>query len=204
MKTELFDINGKTVEIPVAENYKDCMVLIKSDRFRLTGKIDSTVNILMQLFKPFGNTFLFWFRMASYKGFWYPLCRFMYERISQKYKIQIPVFTKIGYGFYLGHGICIVINGGTVIGNNVNISQFVNIGTNHDTPALIGDNVYIAPHVCIVEDVVIGNDSSIGAGAVVTKNIPDNATAVGVSAKVINYNNPGRYVTKRYPIASAK
>ena len=93
-----------------------------------------------------------------------------------------------------------VVNGGTVIGNNVNLSQFLNIGTNRNTPAIIGDNVYIGPHVCIVEDVKIGNNVSVGAGAVVTKDIPDNATTAGVPAKVLNYDNPGRYVNRRWTI----
>ncbi len=93
-----------------------------------------------------------------------------------------------------------VINGGTIIGNNVNISQFLNIGTNHNKPAIIGNNVYIGPSVCVVEDVKIGNNSSIGAGAVVTKDVPENATVAGVPAKVLNYKNPGRYVNQRWPI----
>ncbi len=91
-----------------------------------------------------------------------------------------------------------VVNPGTIIGNNVNLSQFVNIGTNHNTPAIIGDNVYIAPHVSIVEDVKIGNNVSIGAGAVVTKDIPENATAAGVPAKILNFNQSGRYVNRRF------
>ena len=64
---------------------------------------------------------------------------------------------KLGYGLYIGHGVAIVINPGTIIGNNCNISQCLTIGTNHNTPAVIGDNVYIGPGVCIVEDVRIGN-----------------------------------------------
>lgn len=47
---------------------------------------------------------------------------------------------------------------------------------------------------CIVENVHIGNNVTIGAGSVVTKDIPDNATVAGVPARVLNYNNPGRYV----------
>lgn len=46
----------------------------------------------------------------------------------------------------------------------------------------------------MVEAVCIGNNVTIGAGSVVTKNIPDNATAAGNYAKVLNYNNPGRYI----------
>ena len=87
-----------------------------------------------------------------------------------------------------------VINNRTIIRNNVIFSQFLNIGTNHNTPAIIGDNVYLGPGVCIVENVKIGNNSTIGAGAVVTKDVPENATVAGVPAKILNYNNPGRYI----------
>ena len=66
--------------------------------------------------------------------------------------------------------------------------------SNKGTPAVIGDNVYIGPNVCIVENVRVGNNVTIGAGAVVTKDIPDNATTVGVPAKVLHYNNPGKYI----------
>ena len=198
MKTEYYELAGKKLCIPIAESYSDCMILIKSDRFRLTGKMESTLSILFHSIKPFSSTLLFWLRLSSYKGFLYPFCRFMYERVSKKAQVQISPFTKIGYGFYTGHNICMIVNGATVIGNNVNISQFLNIGTNHNTPAIIGDNVYIGPHVSIVGNVKIGSNSSIGAGAVVTKDIPDNATAAGVPAQVLNYNNPGRYVGNRY------
>ena len=44
----------------------------------------------------------------------------------------------------------------------------------------------------------IGNNSTIGAGAVITRDIPENATVAGVPAKVLNYDNPGRYVGFRY------
>lgn len=123
----------------------------------------------------------------------------MYKRASKKAQVDIPTSTKIGYGFYIGHGICMVINKGTIIGNNVNLSQFLNIGTNHSTPAIIGDNVYIGPQVCIIEDVKIENNSTIGAGAVVTKDVPQNATVVGVPAKVLNYDKPGQFINSRWP-----
>lgn len=200
MRFEHYDIHGTNIRIPVAENYKDCMMLIKSDRYRLSGKIESSALILLRGLFSYKRQILFWLRLSQYKGFLYPICRTMYKLVSDKSQVQIPPSTKIGFGFYIGHEICMVINKGTIIGNNVNISQFLNIGTNHETPALIGDNVYIGPQVSIVEDVKIGNNTSIGAGAVVVTDIPENATAVGVPAKVINYNNPGRYVDKRYPI----
>ena len=202
MKVERYDINGGgEISIPIPESYKDCITLIKSDRYRITGKKDSFFSIVLQQLKPFNNSILFWFRLSQYrKGWLWLFCRVMYALISRIYQIDIPASTKIGYGFYIGHHICMVVNGATIIGNNVNLSQFVNIGSSDNLSAIIGDNVWIAPHVSIVDDVNIGNNSSVGAGAVVTKDVPENATVVGVPAKVINYNNPGRYVCNRWPI----
>lgn len=201
MKTETYELNGKQIIIPIAENYKDCMTLIKSDRYRISGKVESSLSIILRNLRPYiTSSVLFWLRLSHYKGWLYPFCRLMFKRVCRKGQVQISSSMKIGYGFYIGHNICMVIHGDTIIGNNVNLSQFLNIGTTNNTPAIIGDNVYIGPQVCVVDDVKIGNNSSIGAGAVVTKDVPENATVVGVPAKVLNYNNPGRYVHRRWPL----
>lgn len=142
----------------------------------------------------------FWLRLASRQNLFYPLARFMNYRQSRKYGIQISPFTRIGYGLYIGHGIGIVINPRTVIGNNCNISQFLTIGSNKGTPAVIGDNVYIGPQVCLVENVRIGDNATIGAGSVVTKDIPAGATAVGVPAKVISYDKQATFIRNRWII----
>ena len=88
-----------------------------------------------------------------------------------KYNLHISASTKIGFGLYIGCGVGIVMNASTKIGNNVNISQFLSIGTNHNTPAVIWDNVYIDPNVSIVEDVTIGTNSLVGAGSVVVHDV---------------------------------
>lgn len=117
-----------------------------------------------------------------------------------KRTIQIPKQTRVGYGLYIGHGGPIIVNSSAIIGNNCNLSQFTTIGSNEGQAAIIGDNTYIGPSVCIVEDVKIGNNVTIGAGSVVTKDVPDNATVVGNYAKVINYDNPGRYINNRWSV----
>lgn len=86
----------------------------------------------------------------------------------------------------------------TVIGNNCSLSQFTTFGSNSGHAATVGDNVYIGPHVCVVENVKIGDYATIGAGSVVTKDIPANATAAGNYAKVLNYNNPGKFVNNAW------
>lgn len=130
----------------------------------------------------------------------YMIAKLKHYRLSRLYGIQIPPSVKIGYGFYIGHGMGIVINRGTKIGNNCNISQFLNIGSNKGTPATIGDNVYIGPSVCIVEDVKIGDNATIGAGAVVTRDIPAGTTAAGVPAKVISDRSHPEYINRRWVI----
>lgn len=144
--------------------------------------------------------YTFWLRLIQKRNPFYFIAKMMHYRLSRKYGIQIPGSCKIGYGFYIGHGVGIIINGKTEIGNNCNISQFLTIGSNYATPAVIGNNVYIGPNVCIVEDVKVSDNVTIGAGSVVVKDIPENATVAGVPAKILNYNNPGRFVNRRYNI----
>lgn len=74
--------------------------------------------------------------------------------------------------FFLSHGFGTIVNPTTIIGNNVNLSQYSTIGSNEGKAAIIGNNVYIGPGVYIVEHVKIGSNVCIGAGAVVTKDIP--------------------------------
>ena len=164
------------------------------------GKI--LIKILLTAFLAKNHCFAynFWFRLASFKNPFYYFAKFKHFRLTRRYGIQIPAGTKIGYGFYIGHGVGIVINGKTIIGNNVNVSQFLSIGSTKGTPATIGDNVYIGPNVCVVEDVKIGNNTTIGAGAVVINDVPDNATVVGVPAKVVSYNANSRLVHNKYVI----
>ena len=170
---------------------------VKSDLYRYYGKIDFKTFIYAVLRN---RTFrLQWIlRLCQSNGIskWGGVI--LWKLNITKRSIQIPRRTKIGYGLYLGHGGPIVVNPEAKIGNNVNLSQFTTIGSNHQLGAIIGDNVYIGPNVCVVEGVIIGNNVTIGAGSVVTKSIPDNATAVGNYAKVINYNKPGRYITNRW------
>ena len=201
MKTEIVKLNESLIKIPIPESYRDCMSLIRSDEYRLSGKNESSLKLIFKNFHPFKNSVLFWLRLSQYREGWlFWFCRIMHLYASKRYHVQISPLSKIGYGFYIGHGISMIVNSGTTIGNNVNLSQFLNIVTNHETPAFIVDNVYIGPMVCIVEDVKIGSNSTIGAGAVVTKDVPENATVVGVPAKVLNYNDPGRYIINRFEV----
>lgn len=168
---------------------------IKSDLFRYYGKTN-----LLTFIKGIiiNRTFRYqmYFRMASSRGI-AKIIGMIFYCLSWNHNIYIKPGTKIGYGLYIGHHGP-VINPTTVIGNNCNLSQFTTIGSNEGKAATIGDNVYIGPGVCVVDDVKIGSNATIGAGSVVTKDIPENATAVGNYAKTISYNNPGRYIKNKW------
>jgi len=192
---------NKIKEIFSKSTYREIYAYIKSDYIRYGKKPTFWKIFFNAVFgKNYCFAFTFWLRLCSKKNIFYGISRFMYSRYRKRYGLQISPSNKIGYGLYIGHGFGIIMHPTVEIGNNCNLSQFTTIGSNDNKAATIGDNVYIGPSVCIVEDVKIGNNSSIGAGAVVTKDVPENATVAGVPAKILNYNEPGRYVINRYEI----
>ena len=173
---------------------------IQSDYYRYKGEKASFIKMFVYSLSNHCFRYSFWLRLASVKNVLTPLAKIVRACISSRYGILIPRKTKIGYGLYIGHGYGIVVNSSAIIGNNCNLSQFTTIGSNDGKAAEIGDNVYIGPNVCLVENVHVGNNVNIGAGAVVTRDIPDNATAVGVPARVINYDRPGVYINNKWPV----
>ena len=101
--------------------------------------------------------------------------------------IDIPDTTKIGKHFNIYHGFGIVINEKVVIGDNVIIRQCTTIGNSTATSGypIIESDVDIGANVVIIGSIIIGENSTIGAGSVITKNIPTNSVVVGNPARVI-------------------
>ena len=186
--------------IPVPTNYSDCITLIRSDYYRYTCANHSLLRMYIRTLRSSSFALNFWLRLSSYKGWFYLYCRARLSLVARKYGLQIYPSTKIGYGLYIAHGFGTIVNPTAVIGNNVNLSQFTTIGSNEGVSAVIGDNVYIGPSVCVVENVSIGSNATIGAGAVVVKDVPRNCTVAGVPAKVISDKEPGRYILNRWTL----
>lgn len=93
---------------------------------------------------------------------------------------------QLGGGLSLPHPNGIVIHGKAVIGVNCMIMQQVTIGMIEvDEVPTIGNNVYIGSGAKLLGSIKVGNEASIGANAVVIKNVPPLNTAVGVPAKNI-------------------
>lgn len=174
-----------------SENLCTIRRLIREDWQRYTelGLRDTRLNLLLTALLALNHCFAFsfWLRLASRPNPFQLPARWMHRRLSRKYCLAISPKMELGGGFYMAHGFCIIINSGTTIGRHFSLAHMTSIGTNHRTPATIGDNVYIAPGACLVENVRIGDNARIGAGAIVIKDVPADCTAVGNPARNITH-----------------
>lgn len=103
--------------------------------------------------------------------------------------IEIHPGAKIGYGFFIDHGMGIVIGETTVIGNNVTLYQGVTLGGVSFNPGkrhpTIEDNVTIYTGAAVLGNITIGQGSVIASGSVVLKDVPPNSTVVGIPGRIV-------------------
>jgi len=104
--------------------------------------------------------------------------------------IEIHPGAIIGKGFFIDHGMGVVIGETTEIGNNVTLYQGVTLGgtgkekgKRHPT---LEDNVMVGAGARILGSIRIGRDSKIGAGSVVLKDVPENSTVVGIPGRIVH------------------
>ena len=109
--------------------------------------------------------------------------RFLLRRLSLRTHIQIPYTTKIGDHFSIGHMGPVIINPGTVIGNNVCVNAGVTIGQENrgirQGCSTIGNTVWIGPNAVVVGEINIGNDVLIAPNAYVNFDVPDHSVVIG-------------------------
>lgn len=106
--------------------------------------------------------------------------------------IEIHPGARIGKGLFIDHGMGVVIGETTIIGDNCTLYQGVTLGgTGKDRgkrhPTL-GNNVTVGAGAKVLGPFKVGDNAKIAAGAVVLTEIPPNATAVGVPARVVKMN----------------
>jgi len=129
----------------------------------------------------------------------------LFHTVGENAWIESPFNCDYGYNITIGDNFyantnCTILDCAKVtIGNNVLIGPNVSLYTpNHaidaderkagyerSLPITIGDNVWIGGSVTIVPGVTVGDNAIIGAGSVITKDIPANVIAAGVPCKVI-------------------
>ncbi|SKA01557.1 serine O-acetyltransferase [Selenihalanaerobacter shriftii] len=106
--------------------------------------------------------------------------------------IEIHPGATIGKGFFIDHGLGVVIGETTEVGDNVTLYQGVTLGgtgkedgKRHPT---LGDDVMVSAGAKVLGSIEIGDNAKVGAGAVVLDPIPPNTTVVGVPGKVVVQN----------------
>jgi maltose O-acetyltransferase len=129
----------------------------------------------------------------------------LFGRIGENFLIEQPFYCDYGYNieigenFYSNHNLVILDAAKVVIGNNVFIAPNVgmytaghpidvkqrNEGLEYAKSIKIGNNVWIGGNCVILPGVSIGDNTVVGAGSVVVKNLPENVIAVGNPCRVI-------------------
>lgn len=105
--------------------------------------------------------------------------------------IELPYKVKAGHSLRLFHGQALVIHEKTILGDFCTLRQSTTIGNKqlannkYSNCPVLGDHVDVGANVCIIGDIKIGNNVIIGAGSVVTRDLPSGCIAVGNPARVL-------------------
>ena len=118
--------------------------------------------------------------------------------------IEIHPGAKIGKNLFIDHGMGVVIGETSEIGDNVTIYHAVTLGGS--SPSIdserqryekrhptIGNDDVIGSGAQIIGPIKVGNNARIAANAVVVKDVPENATMVGIPAKAVKLENKGSF-----------
>jgi serine O-acetyltransferase len=163
---------------------------LKSDWRAVFERDPAARNWLEVLTYP-GLHAIIWHRIAH--RLWRWRLKFPARLISQINRfitgIEIHPGAAIGRGFFVDHGMGVVIGETAEIGDNVLLYHGVTLGgvslekkKRHPT---VGNNVVIATGAKVLGAITIGEGARIGANAVVLKDVPPNATVVGVPGRVV-------------------
>ncbi len=120
------------------------------------------------------------------------LARWISQNARRRTGVEIHPGATIGSGLVIDHGMGVVIGETTEIGNDCTIYQNVTLGgtgkdhgKRHPT---LGNNVLVGTGAKVLGPFKVGDNARIAAGAVVLSEVPENATAVGVPARVTRIN----------------
>ena len=119
----------------------------------------------------------------------YFLARWVSQRAVRKTGIEIHPGATIGRGLVIDHGSGVIIGETAELGDNVTLYQGVTLGgtgkeqgKRHPT---LKDNVMVSAGAKVLGSFTIGENSKIGAGSVVLKEVPPNCTVVGVPGRIV-------------------
>ncbi|KHK93583.1 serine O-acetyltransferase [Novosphingobium malaysiense] len=200
---------GKPHRRGCPRSFRHLRLLLQADLYRYSGRIDAKTFWRHFLFTP-GYKYTVYMRSCGYlktKRFqafgFYLLLKWLLLRCRYKFGIAIPEYTEIGPGLFINRFGGIYINGDTVIGTNANLTHGTmlgqaNRGSRAGSPVL-GDRVFIGAGAKIIGHIHLGEGCIVGANAVVTKDVPENAVVGGNPAKLISEAGSGGYINRLVP-----
>ena len=116
------------------------------------------------------------------------LYKLLYALVQILTGVELPCETQIGRRLKIEHFGGIIVSGDTIFGDDVVIRNGVTIGLRHTgrrgSPT-IGNRVDIGAGAKILGTIVVGDDVTVGANAVVITDVPSNSIAVGIPARII-------------------
>ncbi len=137
--------------------------------------------------KEFRNLIQHRFKHPSYSAA--SMLQYLIARVLWKPMESLYIYTTdIGGGLYIQHGFATIISA-KKIGENCRIYQQVTIGYKGEFSPVLGDNVSVTCGAKVLGDVTMHNNSLVAAGAVVVKDVPENAIVGGVPARIIGYKD---------------
>lgn len=123
----------------------------------------------------------------------YFTARYISQRAVRKTGIEIHPGATIGRGLFIDHGSGVIIGETAILGDNITLYQGVTLGgtgneqgKRHPT---LEDNVMVSAGAKVIGSFTVGENSKIGAGSVVVKEVPPNCTVVGVPGRIIKREN---------------
>ncbi|MGH7661970.1 MAG: serine O-acetyltransferase [Vulcanimicrobiaceae bacterium] len=118
------------------------------------------------------------------------LPRFLSHLVRFATGIEIHPGAMIGDGFFIDHGMGVVIGETTIIGKDVTLYQGVTLGGTSLNPGkrhpTLMDNVEVGVGAAVLGDILVGENSKIGAGSVVVKDVPPSSTVVGIPGRIVS------------------
>ncbi len=167
------------------------MISYIKQEIKVIRERDPAIKFNMEVFLYPSFKAIIAYRIAHklYRKKHYFLARWISQRAVRKTGIEIHPGAKIGKGLFIDHGSGVIIGETAELGDNVTLYQGVTLGgtgkeqgKRHPT---LKDNVMVSAGAKVLGSFTIGENSKIGAGSVVLKEVPPNCTVVGVPGRIV-------------------
>jgi serine O-acetyltransferase len=172
--------------------------LLQRDYARLTGSDDDAgwLEILLHTFRDstFGSVFIYRALSGSRSSRlkFHALRLLLGALVPHRKDIELAASADIGEGLIVYHGSGLVVGSGIKAGKNLTLEHGVTLGNRIGSRIdgafswpVLGDNCFIGCGAAVLGPVRLGDNARVGANAVVLCDVPDNCSAVGVPARVL-------------------